>query len=143
MIFEAFDPMNQDHADYFRSMPSQVCSDGQGIVAVTSDLKIAGMVYLHNWTETAVTADIKCSNPMCFRKGNLISEAVDYVFNRCKMLMILATVHEHDFEVLHIDEKIGFQKECLIPQAFSDDEGMWMMSMRKEQCNYIEELEAA
>lgn len=143
MIFEAFDPMNQAHADYFKSMPSMVCADSQGIVAVNSDLKILGFVHLYNWTKNSVTADFKVSSPMCFRPGGLITEAVTYVYDRCGFEVILATVRESSYNVLKLDQKIGFKKEHLLPNAFDIDEGIWILSMRKEQCKFYNQRSAA
>lgn len=139
MIYEAFDPMRDYHTEYFKSMPSMVCADSQGIVAVDKDLKIQGLVHLYNWSKNSVTADFKISNSMCFRPGGLITEACEYIYNKCDLELILATVRESSYNTLKLDQKIGFKKEHLIPRAFSKDEGIWILSMTKDQCRYYEE----
>lgn len=139
MIFEAFDPLNPKHAEYFQGMPSMVCADTQGIVAVNEKLEIQGFVHLYNWTKNSVTADFKVSNPMCFRQGGLMSEVCEYVFGKCGFELILATVRENSYNTLKLDEKIGFKKDYLIPRAFSKDEGIWVLSMNKDNCRYYEE----
>ena len=136
MILEPFHPLCDRHAAYVQKMPNQICADTRGFVAVDKNLKVEGAVIFDNFLPNSAQAAIQVTNPLCLRYNGLLTEACYYFYDIAARQIMYALVRESNEEALQLDYKIGFKHEHFLPQAFEDDEGVHILSMRKEDCKY-------
>ena len=134
MIFEPFNPLLKRHADYFQSMPCQLCNDTRGFMAVDKNLKVMGAVIFEQFTPNAAQATIQITNPMCLRPDGLITEAAYFIYDICGRSTIFAMVRESNVKALKVNYKLGYKFECKIKGGFYEDEDLIMLRMDKEDC---------
>jgi len=67
--------------------------------------------------------------------------AFDYPFNRLGVGKVFGSVPEWNWRARHFDLHLGFKIECLLGDVFkgalNDMNGMYIMSMRKEECKWL------
>ena len=144
MKFEPFVATHPRHAEYFQDMPCQVCADTRGIIAVDKNLCTMGAIVFDNFLPNSAQCTIEITNPMCLRKGGLITEAAKYIYDVAKRTYVYVLVRETNEKALNLDYKIGFEYKCNLKDAYEVNEDIVVLSMTKEQCNhYYTELERA
>lgn len=143
MIFQAFDPLDLQHAKYFQDMPCNLTGDTKGIVAVTNKGEPKGMIALDNWTTHSVFGHIKITSPMCLREGGLVAETTDYVYNVVGLGIIYAPISSDNESAINIVTKIGFEKEAVLKGAYGPGVHNLIFSMRPHQCKFNKQRRAA
>ena len=136
MICQAFDAMNLEHAQYFKSMKVHVTADLKGVVSVDHRSEIAGMVILDSWTENSVQAHIKVTNKMCMRTGGLLNEVARYVYDVAGVGLMLGFLRSDNPKAIEFDKKLGFIVEHTIKDGYAVGVDCVILSMTRDQCNY-------
>lgn len=122
-------------------LPLKRVEDTNGIMAIDLDKNetVAGAIF-DTWTTTAVQAHLIVQNPMVLRHG-FLEECCDFVFNVAGRDMMIGLVPSDKEAALKLNPKIGFTELVRIPQAVEDDVDMVVMIMRREDCNFLPEVE--
>lgn len=67
---------------------------------------------------------------------DLLFAVFDYPFNVCQVNMVLGMVPSGNADAIRFNTHIGFKVEKVIPGAHPDG-ALWIMSMRREECRFL------
>ena len=139
MRFEAF---NEEKHGYWvsRHIECNFCTDTRGIMAVRDDGTPAGGVILNDWTFNSVVAHFGTESPMVWRHG-LHKVVVDYVFNTGNRSIILGAIAANNVRAIKTVEHLGFTETCRIKDGYAKGVDHVLLQLRKETCDYYEELD--
>lgn len=77
-------------------------------------------------------------------EGNWLSKdflraVFDYPFNQLGIVQIFATVAASNEKALNLDRRVGFKDFARIKDGWKDGEDLMVLSMRREDCRWIEQ----
>lgn len=63
--------------------------------------------------------------------------AFDYPFNVCKVNMVLGLIPSGNIQAMKFNLNLGFRVELVLSGAHPDG-ALWIMSMRREECRFLQ-----
>ena len=134
MSFIAFNPVL--HTNYVRSVLTVPISQvTRGIISLDKDGAPGAVILFDGWTHNAACMHIAVQKPMQLR--GLMKEAAEYLFNTCKLKMLIGIVESTHTKALKLDMNIGFKELYRIKDCYADGVDQIILQLKKEDCKYL------
>lgn len=119
-----------------------LCADSCGIVAVRDTGQILAAVVFDSFTQSACNAHIAIDNPIVLRNG-FLQAAAEEVFIRRNRKRIFGLTPENNKRALKFNERIGWKRVAVIPDAFDDGIGYVISRMDRDTTPWLNHLREA
>lgn len=113
----------------------------KGMVCEHEGQLLAAMV-CDSWTENSVQCHIMVMDRRALRHG-FHKECANYVFTQADRKKMIGIVPSDNEKALKLDKHFGFEELCRIEDAFSDGVDAVVMELKRENCPYWQDKEAA
>ena len=122
-------------------LPLIQCEDTQGMIAVDSETMLpVGALVVDNITPKSVQAHFLATTPLIMRHG-FLEECCEYVYEGMGKSVMFAQIPSNNDASLSVTEKMGFKVVCTLQDAFAEGVDYVIKEMRKEDCNFLPEVE--
>lgn len=127
----------EDGISYFkRKLHTSIGDDLKGLIAFRGDTKLAAVVGLHDWTDTACWGHWIIEDPFVLRHG--FFEAVcDYVFVQLARQKMFGKITAQNVRSLRLAEKVGFTEVARLKDGFKEGVDFIIVELTKDNCRYL------
>ena len=119
-------------------MDVRLCEDTTGIIAVRDRKEIVGACLCDSWTETSCQVHIWFETPFVIKAG-FLHEIAKYVFETAGREVMIGAIPGDNSKALKFDKHIGFTEICRIPDGCAKGVDYVIMTMRKDDCRWLED----
>ena len=119
------------------------CEDTNGIMAINVKTnEPVGACLMDNWTQNSVQCHFMIVSPMVL-KHKFLDECFDYMFNTCGINRVYGLVPANNIKAVKINKNMGFTIKACLEEAYEVGVDYLLMEMKRENCRFIQQAEAA
>lgn len=117
--------------------------DTSGIMAIDKDTNMTvGACIMDNWTGSSVQGHFIIPHPMLLKHG-FFECCAHYVFEEKGLKSVYAMVPADNEKAVKLNKHLGFTVKTVMEGAFREGVDYLMMEMKRENCRFIDQAEAA
>lgn len=117
--------------------------DTCGIMAIDTDTDTTvGACIMDNWTESSVQGHFIITNPMLLKHG-FMECCANFVFVEKGLRRVYAMLPADNEKAVKLNKHLGFTVKAVLDGAFREGVDYLMMELKRENCGYIDQAEAA
>jgi RimJ/RimL family protein N-acetyltransferase len=119
------------------------CEDTGGIMAIDLDKnETVGACVMDNWTQNSVQCHFMVANPLVL-KHKFLECCFDYMFNTCNVSRVYGLVPANNEKAVKLNTHMGFTVKARLDEAYEVGVDYLVMEMKRENCRFTQQLEAA
>lgn len=105
------------------------------IARVERGVVLAGVIY-QQYTGRSVQMHVAAWHPNWLSR-DFLWVLFNYPFEQLGCKVVIAAVATSNFRAMKLDLKLGFKAQITIPDVFDDGAGITMMTMRRDECRWL------
>jgi hypothetical protein len=139
--------INFDPARDWRWVNEQVgikqCEDTGGIMAIDTETnETVGACIMDNWTQNSVQCHFMIVNPIVL-KHKFLECCFDVMFNACGVKYVYGLVPSNNEKAVKLNKHLGFTVKACMEEAFEVGVDYLLFELKRENCRFVNQLEAA
>jgi hypothetical protein len=121
----------------------QRVEDTCGLMAIDTETNsTVGACIMDNWTENSVQCHFMITNPMVL-KHQFLECCFNYMFNEKDVKYVYGLVPANNEKAVKLNTHMGFTIKTRLEEAFEDGCDYLLMQLKREDCKFLDMVEAA